>query len=147
LIGIDTSRDSIVNEIRAGTIIFLIVNMTKPTAYLVVFLLRRSRLLALVAYLLRALANHTLFLVVALTGNFLALLYAALERVLLALLAGSYLAALLARHASIALLSTPLFIGPPLCFRILCGLVLLVLIGHYGLLWLRETGRHDCRPY
>jgi hypothetical protein len=86
LIGIDTSRDSIVNEIRAGTIIFLIVNMTKPTAYLVVFLLRRSRLLALVAYLLRALANHTLFLVVALTGNFLALLYAALERVLLALL-------------------------------------------------------------
>jgi hypothetical protein len=136
LIGIDTSRDSIVNEIRAGTIIFLIVNMTKPTAYLVVFLLRRSRLLALVAYLLRAFANHTLFLVVALTGNFLALLYAALERVLLALPLLPRLITLLPRHPSIALLSTPLFIGPTLCFRILCGLVL-ILIGHYGLLWLR----------
>jgi hypothetical protein len=142
LIGIDTSSDSIVDEIRAGAIIFLIVNMAKPTADLVIFLLRRGGLLALVSDLLRALANHTLFLIVTLTRNFLALLNAALERVLLALLLAGPLLALLA----LALLSPTLFVGPTLSFRVLCGLVL-ILIGHYGLLWLRETGRHDCRPY
>jgi hypothetical protein len=134
LIGINASSDSIVNEIRAGAIIFLVVNMTKPTTNFIVLLLRRSWLLALVANLLRTLADHPLFLIVTLTRNFLALLNAALERVLLALLAGFLLALL----ALALLLSPTLFVGSPLSFRILCGLVLLILIGHLSSpCWLR----------
>jgi hypothetical protein len=147
LIGsIDTPNDPVMNEVWAGTIIFLVVNMTKAATDFVVFLLRRSWLLALVAYLLRAFANHLLFLLVALTGNLLPLLYASLEWVLLTLLLAALLLprpllALLLRLGRSALrrlLGSALFVCSALSFRILCGLVLLVLIGHLSSpSWLR----------
>jgi hypothetical protein len=130
---IHTTDNSIVDEIRSRTIVFLIVDMTKPIAKLVIFLLRRRGPLALVAYLLRALSNHALFLVI---GTSTSLLQLILIRLLTRLLLPSPL--LLTRLLRLG--SPALFVSPTLCFRILCGLVLLVLIGQCGLLWLREAG-------
>jgi hypothetical protein len=64
LIGsIDAPDNSVVDEVRTRAIVFLIVDVTKPRTDFVVFLLRRSGLLPLVAYLLRPLRNSTLLLI------------------------------------------------------------------------------------
>jgi hypothetical protein len=113
--------------------------MTKASADLIILLLCRSGLGALIAHLLRAFGNHALLFFEALTGNLLPLLEASLGRILLAsLLLASSGRQRLGRRTGRRLLSAALFICPTLCFRILCGLVLLVLIGHCGLLWLKE---------
>jgi hypothetical protein len=128
--------------IRARAIIFLVIDVPKTSADLVVFLLCRSRLRAFVPRLLRAFSRQPLFIFVTSAGHFLAYGRATLKGVLLTTLrlSGSLLALLPALLALALLLSPTLFVGPPLSIGILCGLVLLVLIGHYGLLWLIETG-------
>jgi hypothetical protein len=133
LVGLHTPNDPVVNEVRPRAIIFLVVDMTQTAADLVILLLRRRRLLPFVPYLLRPLANHALLLVVALTGDFLALLYAALKRILLALLA----TLLLPGPLLALLLGSTLFVGSSLSIGVLLCLVL-VLIGHLSSpSWLR----------
>jgi hypothetical protein len=109
--------------------------MTETSADLVVLLLRRSGLRAFVPRLLRPLSSGALLLIKYLPTSLLRILPSLLALLAALLLPGPLLALLLA-----ALLGTPLFVRLTLGFRILCGLVLLVLIGQCGLLWLREPG-------
>jgi hypothetical protein len=140
LIGVNAPHNPVVNIVRAGAVVFLVVNMTKTGADLVIFLLRRSGLLPLVAYLLRAFRNGSLLLIELSPTSLLSLLLCLLSRLTALLLARPLLLAAL-------LLSSPtLFVSPTLGFRILLCLVW-VLIGHYGPPMVRKTGRHDCRPY
>jgi hypothetical protein len=121
--------------IRPRAIIFLVIDVPKTSANLVVFLLRRSRLRPFVPRLLRPLRSSALLLIEHLATCLLRVLAS-----LLALLPGLLSSPLLTLLALALLLSPTLFVGPTLSFRILCGLVLLVLIGQCGLLWLNETG-------
>jgi hypothetical protein len=134
--------------IRAGAIIFFVINVTKARTDLVIFLLRRRRLGAFVPRLLRAFSRQPLFIFVTSPSHFLAYGRATLKGVLLATLrlSGPLLGLLPALLALALLLSPTLFVGPTLSFRILCGLVLLVLIGHYGLLWLKGNRAASLPP-
>jgi hypothetical protein len=103
LISLNTPDDPIVDEIGPRTIGFLIVDMTKTVADLIILLLCWRGLLAFVAYLLRPFRSSALFLIESLSTRFLYLirpdLLALLSRPLLALLATLLLTALLATTA------------------------------------------------
>jgi hypothetical protein len=150
LISLNTPDDPIVDEIGPRTIGFLIVDMTKTVADLIILLLCWRGLLAFVAYLLRPFRSSALFLIESLSTRFLYLirpdLLALLSRPLLALLATLLLTALLATTAllsrlRIGLKPPALLLGcsPLLLYSLaLASLSLILITGHDGLLWLME---------
>jgi hypothetical protein len=138
-----------VNKVRARSIVFLIVNMAKSVADLVILLLRRRGLLTLIAHLLRAFGSHALLffeaLLSRLTTSVLSILGGLLAALLLAAswlrLSRSALRRLLIglEPSTLLLGLRPLLLkGLALLARFLLTLVLLVLIGQRGLLWLKD---------